>query len=217
MSNSIMVVDDEPGLCDLVKAILGRRDYEVSAVQEGEKALLKIEEKTPDLLLLDINMPGLDGWDVLRELYRRDTIDEVPVAMLTCEKLELTKVLRKDMDFLVDYIEKPFKPAQLLETVEKLLKKTRKIRDVRDKIVEKSSVQYDILASAFVAWSRTQMIHKTLLEKLEQMKSNFYNEQKLSRIERLIESEEQMIHQSKIKREEVLKLTGIGGSDHGDI
>lgn len=209
MQNSILVCDDEPGLCGLVKTVLERNDHRVKTVNNGEKALSIVEKEKPELLLLDIRMPGLTGWDVLRKMREKNNIEKVPVAMLTGEDLSLAKILRRDMDYLVDYLEKPFKPTELADTVEQILKRIKKILIKKNKIIKEYPNDGKAMAEAFVAWSRIQMIHEKLLEKLKQIKSKSFSDEKASRIEKLKEGEKQTIQQTEIKKEEILELAGV--------
>lgn len=206
--NQVLVVDDEPDLCELVEVTLKRKKYTVSAAGSGEQALEMLENETPDLVLLDVGLPGLTGWEVLKEMAGRSTIEKVPVAMFTGEKLTLTEILRKDIENLVGYIEKPFNSSELLNTVEKILERTRRIYHIKEKI-ENSPNGGEDLSRAFLAWNRTQMIHERLLEKLKELRWEYVEEERLARIGSLIEGEKQTIKESELKKTEILRLAGL--------
>lgn len=206
--SQILVVDDEPDLCELVEVTLKRKKYSVSAACSGEKALEMLEDETPDLILLDVGLPGLNGWEVLKEMAGRSTIEKVPVAMFTGEKLTLTEILRKDIENLVGYIEKPFNSSDLLSTVEKILERTRRIYRIKEEIANCPNGGED-LSRAFLAWNRTQMIHERLLEKLKELRWEYVDDDKLARIDDLIEGEKQTIQESKLKKTEILRLAGL--------
>lgn len=204
----VMVVDDEPGLCDLVEVTLKKGSHEVLVSFSGEEAIKRLEKEKPDLVLLDIGLPCLDGWEVLKQMSAKNTIKDIPVAMLTNEELTLTKILKKDLDNLVGYIEKPFSPEELLRTVEDILQRIEKVYRIKKRI-ERSPSGGEALSRAYLAWSRTQMIHERLLEKLKQLKTRCYEVQKRSRIESLIADEKQTVERSKIKKEEIMNSAGI--------
>lgn len=210
MGPTVMVVDDEPDLHELVQVILKREGYEVIPVESGERALEMLEKEKPDLILLDIRMPGLDGWETLDEMARRGIIEEVPVAMFTVEKLTFVRMLRKDIENLVGYIEKPFTRSELLETVKRTIDRTKKTYQLKKKIAESPSGDED-LAKAFLAWNRTQMIHERLREKLEHLKEESIDKQKLARVENLMKGEERTIEEAERKKREILRLAGLEG------
>lgn len=102
----LMIVDDEPDIRELVNMIFTQKGYEVIAAENGEKALEildELEPDYPDLILLDINMPGLSGWETLDEMNKRGVLEEAPVVMFTVEELTFVKMLRKDIEGLVGY------------------------------------------------------------------------------------------------------------------
>lgn len=206
--DQVLVVDDEPDLRELVKVTLLRNKHSVMTAYSGEKALEMLEKETPDLVLLDVGLPGLSGWEVLREMTKRSTIEKVPVAMFTGEKLKISDILRKDIENLVGYIEKPFDRSELVGTVEHLLERTRRIYQIKEKILNSPDGGED-LSRAYIAWNRTQMIHERLLEKLEELKWEYVEQEKLERIENLIEGERQTIKESELKKTEILRIAGL--------
>ncbi len=101
----VMVVDDEPRICQLFEKILGEEGYDVVTATSGERALALAAEMSPDVILLDIVMPGMDGVATLRELRRRD--QRSPVIMLTAQGT--VETAREAMMLgAYDYITKPF-------------------------------------------------------------------------------------------------------------
>ena len=117
----IMAVDDDPGVLRVLKRILEPEGYEVVLANDGSSALALLDERQPDLVLLDIMMPGLDGFLV------RDSIRErldVPVIMLTarCDPESLVKTLKTGAD---DYVRKPFSAAVLLARIRAKLRRCR--------------------------------------------------------------------------------------------
>ncbi len=109
----IMAVDDEPVILTILKRILEPEGYEVLSANDGSSALALLDERKPDLVILDIMMPGLDGFQVLDSIRERF---DVPVIMLTarCDQESLVKTLKTGAD---DYVRKPFSAAVLLARI----------------------------------------------------------------------------------------------------
>jgi two-component system response regulator VicR len=91
MSKKIMVVDDEPDTVDLVKLVLEIEGFEVMTAYSGKECLGKLKEEKPDGVLLDIMMPGMDGWEVFKKI--RERYKDLPVAMLTVKNQDIDKML----------------------------------------------------------------------------------------------------------------------------
>ena len=116
----IMVVDDDAQSLELMEAMLVPNGYEVITVSDGSKALVTIPVKKPDLILLDIMMPGLDGYATLSKIKENKTISNIPVVMLTSVGFNLNKELALRLG-AVGYITKPVDLAGLLKTISRLL------------------------------------------------------------------------------------------------
>jgi DNA-binding response OmpR family regulator len=123
----VLVVEDEEDVRRLVKVLLERAGHDVAEASNGLEALTRVQAETPDLVVLDVTMPELDGWQTLERL--RD-LCEVPVLMLTARAGELDKVrgLKGGAD---DYVTKPFGRQELLARVEALLRRTSGPPEVR--------------------------------------------------------------------------------------
>ena len=124
----ILIIDDEKDLVKLVKEILELEDFEVSAAYDGEEGLRKVISEIPDLILLDIKMPGLNGFQVLERLKIDKATSHIPVVMLT------TSTLRQDRDKAfdlgaVDYVIKSLEGFELGERIHKILKGRFKDKD----------------------------------------------------------------------------------------
>ncbi len=115
----ILVVDDDADIRSLVRELLGRQGYDVQEAANGRDGLRAFYASAPDLVILDVSMPELDGWQTLERI--RD-LSDVPVVMLTARAAELEKVrgLKADAD---DYVTKPFGRQELLARVEALLRR----------------------------------------------------------------------------------------------
>jgi two-component system KDP operon response regulator KdpE len=119
MAATILVVDDEPAILDLITAILERQGYVVLDARDGEEALTILRERIPDLVILDVMMPGMDGFEVLKEIR---AISNVPVIMLTVQAGEADRVRGLDLG-ADDYIAKPFGHRELVSRVKALLRR----------------------------------------------------------------------------------------------
>jgi DNA-binding response OmpR family regulator len=121
MSTRILVVDDEPSVTDLLVYNLRKAHYDVLVAADGRQALKLAGEAAPDLILLDLMIPGIDGLDVCREL--RKTSD-VPIIMITARGEEIDRVVGLELG-ADDYVCKPFSVRELLARVKAVLRRTR--------------------------------------------------------------------------------------------
>lgn len=204
----IMIIDDEEDLRELVDMMLKKEGIDVIKAENGEKALEILEQETPDLILLDINMPGLDGWETLEEMERRGYTENSPVIMFTIEELTFVKMLREDIVGLVGYIEKPFEREELTELIKSYVERTRRIRKTTKKIEESPDGGED-MAEAYKSWSRSKMIHERFLKKLEEMEEISTEEEKMARIRNMKKGEENTINSLEYKRKEIIQTAGI--------
>ena len=123
----ILVVDDEPHLVKLVRTNLEAQHYKVVSAMDGPSGLAAVEKEGPDLVILDIMMPGMDGFDVLQKIREFSTI---PVIMLTAkdQDVDVVKGLHLGAD---DYVRKPFSVHELLALVEAVLRRAAPSEDVQ--------------------------------------------------------------------------------------
>lgn len=116
-----MVVDDEPSLVELLKGIFENEKYKVITAYNGREALEKLKHAKPDLILLDMRMPGLSGREVREHLLKNPKTRDIKVIFLTIVKIsELSEELRKNIH-ASDYITKPFDTKDLVERVKKVV------------------------------------------------------------------------------------------------
>ncbi len=123
----IMVVDDEPDLLEVVKLILESDGYQVVTANSGQEALSIIEKEMPDLVLLDIIMPKMDGWEVFSRIKGNPRTHDIPVIMLTAKDQRIDKLIGLHVVRVDDYITKPFGRAELLERIKRVLQEKHKI------------------------------------------------------------------------------------------
>lgn len=119
---AILVVEDEAHIMELIRFNLQKEGYRVLEAAEGYTALKIVEREKPDLVLLDIMLPGMDGLEVCRHLRRNNLMAGIPVIMLSAKSEELDKVLGLEIG-ADDYITKPFSPRELIARVKARLRK----------------------------------------------------------------------------------------------
>jgi two-component system response regulator VicR len=118
----ILCVEDEPEMIDLVRLILGRRGFEIKGASGGVEGLKIIREEIPDLVLLDLMMPDMDGWEVYQQMKADEKTRNIPVIVVTAKAQSIDKVLGLHIAKVDDYIAKPFSPQDLTNSVEKVLR-----------------------------------------------------------------------------------------------
>jgi two-component system response regulator VicR len=119
----IVCIDDETDMIELLNLILKRKGYRVSGVTSGEAGLQKIRETLPDLVLLDLMMPDMGGWEVYQQIKADEKTNHIPVIIVTAKALTIDKVLGLRIAKVDDYITKPFSPAALIKSIEDVLSK----------------------------------------------------------------------------------------------
>jgi two-component system, OmpR family, alkaline phosphatase synthesis response regulator PhoP len=140
---TVLVVEDEDDIRELVSYNLLKEGYQVAGVTSGEDALAAVESKTPDLILLDIMLPGLDGLRVCRKLKGDPRFESIPVIMLTAKGEEPDVVAGLNMG-ADDYVTKPFSPKVLLARVQAVLRRAEAARDAIDDEDEDESETVEI-------------------------------------------------------------------------
>jgi two-component system response regulator VicR len=117
----IVCIEDDEEMIDLISLILNRRGFEVSGACGGAAGLEIIHRDKPDLILLDLMMPEMDGWEVYQQIKADDTTKDVPVIVVTAKAQSIDKVLGLHIAKVDDYIAKPFSPQELLDSIESVL------------------------------------------------------------------------------------------------
>ncbi len=120
-SKRVVCIEDEPEMIDLVRLILGRKGFEVIGANGGVEGLETVRTERPDLVLLDLMMPDMDGWGVYQQMKADEELRGIPVVVVTAKAQSIDKVLGLHIAKVDDYITKPFGPQELLESVEKIL------------------------------------------------------------------------------------------------
>jgi len=122
MPHRILIVDDEKDIRELLTFQLQQHGFTTIAATNGEEALTKIEEKPPDLIILDLMMPKMDGAEVCRVLKREEKTRRIPIIMLTAKGEEIDRVVGFELS-ADDYVAKPFSPRELALRVKAVLKR----------------------------------------------------------------------------------------------
>lgn len=203
--NTIMVVDDEEDVRYVVRQILENSGYKVIEARNGVECLEKINEKKPDLVLLDIMMPGLDGWGVVGEMQRDSNLKSIPVTMFTVKPLTTETLRKKEIEGLVNYIVKPFSKEGLVKSISQTLDSLSKagitkkrLQDIDDEIAE----EYDKL-------SRLTVLHKNFLSFFESILKQRKEDGSLDDIqsfEDVIKSESMLIDSYMKRKKEIEDL-----------
>ncbi|MGE5124152.1 MAG: response regulator transcription factor [Acidobacteriaceae bacterium] len=120
-SKRLVYIEDESEMIDLVRLILGRRGYTVLGASGGREGLELVRKELPDLVLLDLMMPDMDGWDVYHQIKSEQPTREIPVIVITAKAQNIDKVLGLRIAKVEDYIAKPFSPQELLERVDEVI------------------------------------------------------------------------------------------------
>jgi len=118
---TILVVDDDPNVCELVALYLAQEGFRVECIHDGAEALARARSHPPDLIILDLMLPSLDGLEVCRELRKEH---QTPIIMLTARGDDVDRILGLEMG-ADDYVPKPFNPRELTARVKAVLRRTR--------------------------------------------------------------------------------------------
>jgi two-component system alkaline phosphatase synthesis response regulator PhoP len=174
----ILVVDDDPGIVKLVRGYLEQVGFEVAVAYDGKKAMQIARNDRPDLVILDLMLPEMDGWDVCRALRKES---DVPIIMLTARVEESDKLIGLELG-ADDYVTKPFSPRELVARVRSVLRRaegmparherisrgditvdlSRHLVEVRGQSVDLTPTEFDLLATLMGdpgrAFTRSQLL-----------------------------------------------------------
>ncbi|WP_088228538.1 response regulator transcription factor [Desulfosporosinus sp. FKB] len=139
---TILVVDDEEPIQELLRFNLEKEGYQVRVAKDGPEALVSIEKEQPDLLVLDVMLPGMDGLEVCRRLRLNTKFQQIPIIMLTAKGEEIDKVLGLELG-ADDYMTKPFSPRELLARIKARLRRINVPED-SEAIIVRGELRIDI-------------------------------------------------------------------------
>ena len=117
----ILYIEDEKEMLDLTRIVLEREGYEMLAAVGGADGIEAVKREKPDLVLLDLMMPDVDGWEVYRQMKADKEVADIPVIIITARTQSIDKVLGLKVAKVADYITKPFGPSDLINSVKKVL------------------------------------------------------------------------------------------------
>lgn len=117
----ILCIEDEAEMIELTRLVLEREGFEVLGAVGGAKGLESLKEQKPDLVLLDLMMPDMDGWEVYRQMKADKELADIPVIVVTARAQSIDKVLGLQVAKVSDYITKPFGPKELIESIKRVL------------------------------------------------------------------------------------------------
>jgi len=133
----ILIVDDDENICELLRLYLQKEGYETVVANDGEQAVKMASQHNPDLIMLDIMLPGLDGWQVCREIRKTS---ETPIIMLTAKGETFDKILGLELG-ADDYVTKPFETKEVIARIKAVLRRSND----KEKQGQASEVRYDKL------------------------------------------------------------------------
>ncbi|WP_099204823.1 response regulator transcription factor [Scatolibacter rhodanostii] len=140
-NGKILIVDDDKNICELLRLYIEKEGYEAEIANDGETALDIFDSCNPDLMLLDIMLPGLDGWQVCREIRKRSN---KPIIMITAKGEVFDKVLGLELG-ADDYVVKPFEAKEVIARINAVLRRTIKEEpDVENKIVNHDNLHINL-------------------------------------------------------------------------
>ncbi|RJP33062.1 MAG: DNA-binding response regulator [Actinobacteria bacterium] len=126
MAEKILVVDDDREMVELIELFLSNAGFLTLSAYSGEEALEKTFKEKPDLILLDIMMPKIDGWEVLRRIKNDPEVQNTPVAFITARTQNIDKMIGLSVMKAAGYITKPFSKQELLTEVRRILAETKR-------------------------------------------------------------------------------------------
>ena len=144
--DKVLIVDDDKNICDLLRLYLEKEGYSVILSHDGEEAVVKFNALKPDIVLLDVMLPGLDGWQVCREIRKKSNI---PILMITAKSDTFDKVLGLELG-ADDYIVKPFDSKEVIARIKALVRRTgqspaeMEVREVRYDKLSVNMTRYEL-------------------------------------------------------------------------
>lgn len=173
MKENILIIEDEKDIVKLLEYNLKKEGFKTSVAQDGEDALDMVSRIHPDLIILDLMLPGVDGWDVCKALKKESKTAAIPIIMLTAKSQESDKVVGLELG-ADDYMTKPFSPRELIARIKAVLRRVKekdklpevlKVGDLtldfskiqasfRDKPIELTSKEFELLKTLIKAKGR---------------------------------------------------------------
>ena len=175
---TVLIVEDDANTADLVALYLQREGFQALTANDGEQGLSLAERYRPDLVVLDLMLPKIDGWEVCRQLRQ---MSDVPVIMLTARDEEIDRVAGLTMG-ADDYVAKPFSPRELVARVIAVLRRTQPYRDSPGNVLHKGDILLDLdKRSLYVRERAVELTHHeyALLEALMRVPGKVFTRDEL--------------------------------------
>ncbi len=161
MKQSILIVDDDLDLINLLRTKLEKDGFDISTALDGEEGLSRAQKKPPDLIVLDVKMPGRSGLDVCKNLKEAGNTKIVPVIMLTSKNEEMDRILGLELG-ADDYLSKPFSYRELLLRIKSILRRTSTKSAKQKRVTKLGDLTVDFVNHE--VWVGKEKIHLTLTE-----------------------------------------------------
>ena len=158
MSGTIAIIEDESNIVELVKYNLDREGYHTISANNGKKGLELVRQELPDLVILDLMMPEMDGITVCKQLRSDSQTKNIPIIILTAKSEEADRVLGLEMG-ADDYVTKPFSPRELVARVRAVLRRSGNVGDDEVEIIEIGDIKMDL--RQHIAYVRNQEVELT--------------------------------------------------------
>jgi DNA-binding response OmpR family regulator len=168
LPEKILVVDDEPTIVEFVRINLEKAGFEVLEAGDGETALKLAASEQPNLVVLDIMLPGKDGFEVCRELRRTTS---VPIIMLTARDDDIDKILGLELG-ADDYLTKPFNPRELVARIRAILRRVDRANKIDTEVIAQGRIQLDLDRHQVTAGGKSVDLTPKEFELLELLMKN---------------------------------------------
>jgi CheY-like chemotaxis protein len=201
---NILVVDDEPDLIMVITDILNSAGHDVIESGSGYEALEKLKRVKPDLILLDVMMPAMDGWETLSLIRENDGLQGIPVAMLTAKPLTQEAIEKNNFEGLVDYIEKPFSREDLLRKINiNIIEGLEIIEDTKADLKSKGGDENVI--TEYESSAKLEMLHANVALNLKEILEEIDKPIDRGDLRSAVESQERAAELFKKKRMDILR------------
>ncbi len=182
----IMTVDDEPDVRFVIREILEKDGHEVIEAGSCRECLQKLRKGKPDLILLDIMMPGMDGWETLEKIRSDEATKSIPIAMVTVKSILSEKLERgESMKELADYIEKPLIREKFLERVRTILDTITEVEKMRKRLEAVRKTQLNLIMEEYETQVKQSLQRniRIVLQEREDIEQKVFRELKPEKVQ----------------------------------
>lgn len=199
-TKKIMIVDDVPDIVDMVKLMLQSEGFETMEATSGKDCLEKVRKVRPDLILLDLMMKPMDGWQTLSKIKSDDKLKSIPVSVLSVVLLTPEIMKNRQIDDIEGYILKPFSKKNLIKEINGIFDRQDTINNAVGLILQKVGKEE---AKEYEMWAKAYDRHVKLIKVLEESTKNELVKGK--NIENVIKSQQRLVNIAKEKMSEIEK------------